>query len=155
GGVRWEDARKFHCTLRFLGSVEQERLDSIEEQVRSAASLTRPLSLRYAGIGFFPDSAHPRIVWVGITDEAGGLSQLQQRISGGLSRLGFAAEARPFHPHVTLGRVGTSHRPERLTDIMKTCTFEHPPVIVPAVEIMQSVTSPHGSEYLLLRSIPL
>jgi len=153
--VRWEDARKFHCTLRFLGSVEHARLGPIEEQVRAAASGTPPLSLRYSGIGFFPDSGHPRILWVGITDIDGTLGRLQQRISAGLSSLGFIPEERPFHPHVTLGRIGTRRRPDRLTDIMKTCTFEHPPVIVPAVEIMQSVLSPHGSEYLLLRSIPL
>jgi len=156
--VRWEAAGKFHCTLQFLGDVERSRLGSIEQQVESAASDTPPLSLTYAGIGFFPDRTRPRVIWIGIRESGGGLARLQERISGGLRGLGFVPEERPFHPHVTLGRVGggAAGRGARvLIDTVETRTFEHPSVIVPAVEIMQSVLRPRGSEYVVLRSIPL
>ena len=152
--VRWEAAGKLHCTLRFLGNVERSRLSSIEQQVESAASGIPPLSLNYSGIGFFPDSIRPRIIWIGIRESGGDLARLQERVSGGLLSLGFLPEERPFHPHVTLGRAGAG-RTRVLIDIAKTRTFDHPPVIVPAVEIMQSVLRPRGSEYVVLRSIPL
>jgi hypothetical protein len=42
-----------------------------------------------------------------------------------------------------------------LIDIVETRTFDHPPVIVPAVEIMQSAPGPRGSVYTVLASIPL
>ena len=161
--VRWEAAGKFHCTLQFLGEVERSRLGSIEQQVESAASGTPPLSLTYAGIGFFPDRTRPRVIWIGIRESGGGLARLQERISGGLQGVGFVPEERPFHPHVTLGRLGggaagrgAAGRGARvLIDTVETRTFEHPPVIIPAVEIMQSVLRPRGSEYVVLRSIPL
>jgi len=153
--VRWESTGKLHCTLRFLGNVERSRLGSIEQQVETAASGTSPLSLSYSGIGFFPDSTRPRIIWVGIRESGRDLSRLQEIVSGGLSALGFVPEGRPFHPHVTLGRVGGAGESRGLIGIVETRTFEHPPVIIPAVEIMQSVTRPRGSEYVVLRSIPL
>lgn len=153
-GVRWEAPVQFHCTLRFLGDVDRSRLLTLEEEVRSAAALP-PLSVAYSGIGFFPAGARPRVVWAGIIDPRGDLRRLQERISSGLTRLGFPAEERPFHPHVTLGRVRDGADVRGLIDIVKTRTFEHPPVIVPAVEIMQSVPGPRGSAYEVLRSIPL
>lgn len=156
--VRWEATGRFHCTLRFLGNVERSRIGPIEQQVESAASETPPLSLTYAGIGSFPDSTRPRIIWIGIRESGGNLTRLQERVSRGLRGLGFLPEERPFHPHVTLGRVGggdTRRASRVLIDIVETRTFEHPPVIVPAVEIMQSVLRPRGSEYVVLRSIPL
>ena len=153
--VRWEVPEKFHCTLRFLGNVERSRLGSVEQQVAAAASGTPPLSLRYSGIGVFPDMTMPRVIWVGITQSGGDLSRLQETISGGLQDLGFVPEQRPFHPHVTLGRAGSGRASRALIEIVETRTFDHPPVIVPAVEIMQSVLRPRGSEYVVLRSIPL
>jgi RNA 2',3'-cyclic 3'-phosphodiesterase len=153
--VRWEATGKLHCTLRFLGDVERSRLGSVERQVETAASGISPLFLSYSGIGFFPDSIRPRVIWVGIRESGGDLRRLQEIVSGGLSALGFAPEGRPFHPHVTLGRVGGARESRGLIDIVETRTFEHPPVIIPAVEIMQSVPGPRGSEYVLLRSIPL
>jgi RNA 2',3'-cyclic 3'-phosphodiesterase len=153
--VRWEAAEKLHCTLRFLENVERSRLPSIEQQVESASSGIPPLSLNYSGIGFFPDSIRPRIIWIGIRESGGELARLQERVSGGLLSLGFLPEARPFHPHVTLGRAGAGRTSRVLIDIAKTRTFDHPPVIVPAVEIMQSMLRSRGSEYVVLRSIPL
>jgi 2'-5' RNA ligase len=153
-GVRWEPSVKFHCTLRFLGDVDRSRLVSLEEEVRSASAVP-PLSVAYSGIGFFPAGARPRVVWAGISDTHGDLRRLQERISAGLTRLGFPREERPFHPHVTLGRVREGADVRGLIDIVKTRTFVHPPVIVPAVEIMQSVPGPRGSVYAVLRSIPL
>ena len=157
-GVRWEAAGKLHCTLRFLGSVERSRLGSIEQQVELGTAGIPPLSLTYAGIGLFPDGIRPRIIWIGIREKGGDLALLQERVSRKLRSLGFIPEERPFQPHVTLGRVEggiTGTASGVLIDIVKTRTFDHPPVIVPAVEIMQSVLRPRGSEYVVLRSIPL
>jgi 2'-5' RNA ligase len=153
--VRWEASGKLHCTLQFLGDVEPSAIVPIERGIARAASVIPPFALSYSGVGFFPDRDRPRILWVGITDPGGNLERLQERISVSLSPLGFPRDERPFHPHVTLGRIKGTPAPGRLIDIVKTCTFEHPLVSVPAVEIMQSVLTPRGSEYTLLRSVPL
>ncbi len=155
GDVRWERSGKFHCTVRFLGSVPGEMLDPIGDIVREAASDIPPLRLAYRGIGFFPDRLRPHVIWIGVRDDGGDLARLGERIEGGLRRAGFAPEDRPFHPHVTLGRVARGGRAGKLIESAETRTFDHPPVIVPTVEIMQSVPGPGGTVYTVLRSIPL
>ena len=154
-GVRWEATTKFHCTLQFLGNVPEGQMPAVEHRVAAAASGSPALQLGYRGIGFFPDSARPRVIWVGVHDATGALLRLQGEIARGLEGEGFAGEERPFHPHVTLGRLQGTHPPHRLIEIAETRTFEHPPVVVPAVEIMQSVTGSRGTSYAVLRSIPL
>ena len=153
--VRWESAGKYHCTLRFLGTIERSRLASVEAAVESAAGGTAPLSLSYSTVGVFHGGGRPRVIWVGIRDIAGDLGRLEERLTERLAPLGFPPEERPYHPHVTLARIGNSANARGLIEIVETCTFEHPPVSIPAVEVMQSVLSPRGSEYHLLRSIPL
>jgi 2'-5' RNA ligase len=153
--VRWEAPGKFHCTLCFLGNVRRALLPSIERRVAHAAAGTPPLSLAYSGIGFFPDATRPRVIWIGIQDVTGELLRLQQRVSGSLAEEGFAPEERAFHPHVTVGRVQATQRSGALIEIAETRTFYHPPVPVPAVEIMQSITGPRGSTYVVLHSIML
>jgi len=152
--VRWEGPAKFHCTVRFLGNVERSRLAALEEEIRRAAAVP-PLSVAYTGLGFFPPGAPPRIVWAGIRDGHGDLRVLEERVSAGLARLGFPREERAFHPHVTLGRVRDGADVRTLIETVQTRTFDCPPVIVPAVEIMQSVPGPRGSAYEVIRSIPL
>ncbi|HTY60274.1 MAG TPA: RNA 2',3'-cyclic phosphodiesterase [Bacteroidota bacterium] len=154
-GVRWEATAKFHCTLQFLGNVPGVQMAAVERSVAAAASGSPALLLGYRGIGFFPEGARPRVIWVGVHDATGTLLRLQEEVARGLEREGFAREERPFHPHVTLGRLPAAHPPHRLIEIAESRTFEHPPVVVPAVEIMQSVTGSRGTSYAVLRSIPL
>ena len=153
--VRWEAPGKLHCTLRFLGDLDPSALGPLEREVALAARTTPPLAVAYSGVGFFPDRERPRILWVGIRDPTGEVGRLQERISRGLSSLGIPPEERPFHPHVTLGRIRGTLPDGRLIARVESCTFEHPPVSVPAVEIMQSVLTPRGSQYTLLGSVPL
>ena len=153
--ARWEEPQKYHCTLQFLGNVERGLLEPLAARVRAAAAGIPPLPVTYGKIGFFPDDRAPRVLWVGISDEGGGLFLLKERLADQLAQIGFRAEERPFHPHVTLARLAPGGRHRTLTDTVETLTFEHPPVIIPAVEIMQSVLQRNGSAYTVLRTIPL
>ena len=104
--VRWVGPETFHITLQFLG--ETQRLDEIKQalqQVRGAA-----IEICFRGTGFFPTSKSPRVFWVGIGADDN-LQRLASAIGEGLRPLGFAREAGPFEPHLTLARAG-SGRPK-------------------------------------------
>jgi 2'-5' RNA ligase len=45
------------------------------------------------------------VIWLGLAGETDRLAALRQSVVTATRRLGFAAEERPFAPHVTLGRV--------------------------------------------------
>ena len=154
-GFRWEAPEKYHCTIQFLGAVPRGRLEAITAAVRNAALGAAPLRLAYRGLGFFPGPAAPRVFWVGVDDTTGALGTLRGIIGGALAPMGFPPEDRPFHPHLTLARASAGADARALIDTVQRRTFDHPPVIVPAVEIMQSVPVTGTTAYTVLASLPL
>jgi len=153
--VHWEQKAKLHCTLRFLGEVSETILEPLTKALETAVGGIPALSLVYAGIGYFPDRNRPRIIWVGIEEPSGNLLLLQKQIEGALIPLGVTAETRPFHPHVTLGRIRSPRKLSLLLESAESCTFHSPPVTVQAVTIVRSVLTPRGSVYSVMRSASL
>jgi 2'-5' RNA ligase len=94
----------WHFTLRFLGSTESDARDRIIERLESAAC-GGSFRIRFNELGAFPSPRRARILWIGIDEGAERMIQLAA-IAEGVSRsVGFAAEAKPFRPHLTLSRI--------------------------------------------------
>jgi 2'-5' RNA ligase len=100
--VRWTRDEGLHVTLKFLGSVAVERLEAIRAILAPLAAEVGAFSARVAGLGAFPTLERPRILWTGV--EAPQLARLAAVVDRAAAKLGFPAEERPFHGHVTLGR---------------------------------------------------
>ena len=64
--VRWTKHSNIHLTLKFLGDVQVSRIDSISRILGDVADQFSPFTMSLAGIGAFPNSRKPRIVWAGI-----------------------------------------------------------------------------------------
>lgn len=153
--VRWETDHKLHCTLRFLGEVDQSRVTSVIDVVDSASAQAKPLVIRYRDVGCFPNRHDPRVIWIGMEDAGGHLMNLQRMIEDGLAAIGFEHEDRPFHPHVTLGRIKSQHNIGHLLRTMETVTFTAEPVTVREIDVVRSELKPAGSVYTSLKLIPL
>lgn len=103
GRVGWVHPRNMHVSLKYIGEWKVHRVDEVVRalnRVRMPVSLTVPL----AGMGFFPNSRHPRVFWVGV-ENIPALRQLGSGVDAELQTLGIAPEVRPYFPHVTLARV--------------------------------------------------
>src|SRR5256886_6933414 len=87
-----------------------DREAEITAALGRAAAGARTLPLALAGFGVFPDLRRPRVVWAGMAPEPG-LEILQHRVEQEFAPLGFSTEARPFRPHVTLGRARRDAHP--------------------------------------------
>jgi 2'-5' RNA ligase len=153
--VRWESSEKFHLTIKFLGSAAPDLLNPITTSVRAAAERVSPLTVLYRTVGCFPKRGDPRILWIGMEEQSGGLMMLQQLIDAGMAALGFPKEDRPFHPHVTIGRIRSNRRISALLRTMETVTFESQPVVVSSIDLMNSELKPDGSVYTPIASFPL
>ena len=68
---------------------------------------------------------------------------------------GFPKEDRLFHPHITLGRVKETRNVVRLTEAIKTITFEPIETFCSEILLMKSELHPSGSIYTILKSFPL
>lgn len=102
--VRWSHPENIHLTLKFLGDVPEIELPDVCDAVRRAAGEHESLVWRPAELGAFPQLERPRVLWLGVTPEEEGLFELQQSIDRSLHEIGFPAERRRFHAHLTLGR---------------------------------------------------
>jgi 2'-5' RNA ligase len=153
--VRWESSEKFHLTIKFLGSTAPDLLDQITTRLGAAAAKFSPLTVVYRNIGCFPKRGDPRIIWIGMEEQSGGLIMLQQLIDTEMAAIGFPREDRPFHPHVTIGRIRSTRRISALRRMMETLTFECQPVVVSSIDLMNSELKPGGSVYTPIASFPL
>jgi RNA 2',3'-cyclic 3'-phosphodiesterase len=104
--VNWVAPACYHITLKFLGWTRPEVAFALRDRVGEAVAGRRAFDLETLGLGAFPSPDRARIVWAGV-DPAGSarLKELAALLERATEQLGFAPEQRPFHPHVTLGRL--------------------------------------------------
>ena len=155
GDVAWVAAGNLHVTLKFLGRVDAARLPEIEAVLAEAAALATPFELAVRGLGAFPSATRARVLWAGA---AGGAAagRLATDVDEALAGLGFAREARPFAPHVTLGRVREPRRNAALAAVLAAgARREFGRVRVERVSLMRSELSPRGARYTELRTLTL
>ena len=95
--------KNIHFTVQFIGEVSDQISQKIQSELKSIDF--ESFDVNIIGIGTFPRSSMPRIIWAG-TDQEGGkkLSELALEVSRRLSSLGIKNE-KPFKPHATIFRV--------------------------------------------------
>jgi 2'-5' RNA ligase len=153
--VKWESREKIHITLKFLGDVEENVLSAMSEKLSDALSSHKQFRLVYQKVGCFPNLKKPRIVWIGCENPDGGMVKVKEVVEQITVPYGFPTEARPFHPHLTIGRVKGEFHLKDLAAKIETVTFEPSEATVTEVLIMKSDLKPTGSVYTVLRRIPL
>jgi RNA 2',3'-cyclic 3'-phosphodiesterase len=154
--IRWVPEASLHVTLAFLGEVDDRRAAAIVEGLRPAfAAAGGPFTV--AGSGVFPPSGPPRIVWLGIGDGAARLREVHGELAGRLEVLGFPPEPRPFHPHVTIGRVkdGSGSRGRLARALLTGADVTPGGGELRHITLFRSRLSPGGSEYEAVQRVPL
>lgn len=105
GVLRWVRPEGVHLTLRFLGETPRERLEQVGQVMREVAGRHPAMAAEVGGLGRFPGGSRLRVVWVGVQEPGGRLAALQAELEVRIASLGYLAEERGFHPHLTLARV--------------------------------------------------
>jgi 2'-5' RNA ligase len=140
---RLTSREKIHLTLKFLGEVAEEDLVRVTRALEPIGEGHEPFEVSISGLGAFPSERRARILWAGMEEGAGPLRAVAGDVENLLEPLGFEREARPYVPHLTLGR--TRNRPTKLD------VTEHPPptlrFTVSGVELVQSVPGKNGVTY--------
>jgi len=159
--VAWVPRDNLHLTLRFLGEQSEERLADALAALEMAAAAGEPFTLGLHGLGAFPGLERPRIFWVGVAEGALAARGLQARLEAGLAERGFPPEARPWHPHLTVGRVFDDRRWRReVTPALRQALARagsRPVARLPitAISLMKSDLARSGARYTALASRPL
>jgi 2'-5' RNA ligase len=152
--VRWVSADQLHVTVRFIGEVTEAQARNIATALGTALPLER-FELRFRGLGVFPERGTPRVFWAGIAAGVEHLAAVESDVTQRLGTCGITADARPYRPHVTLGRVKDAGglRVRGLFDGIADRAFGMS--TVDAITLFQSRPSSDGSVYVPLQSTRL
>lgn len=155
--VRWVKIEGIHLTLKFLGDTPVRQVDDIADVLGEAVSPHRRFELRMHGLGCFPNTNRPRVVWVGVEGAINPLNDLQADVERGMQSLGFKAETRSFSPHLTLGRLSQNASRQdaiRVGEAVEANRAKVQPVswAVDSVSLIRSQLKPGGAVYTHVNS---
>lgn len=148
--VKWVPAHQFHFTLKFFGDIDPEAARRAADALGQVAAETRPFTLEVAGLGAFPPTGRPSVLWSGLGDGRANLVALAGQVEAAMARAGFPREARPFKPHLTLGRVREgSPVPPAVLEALKS-ERSYGAWQVERLVLMRSDLLPAGPKYTVL-----
>lgn len=155
--MNWTRPEQIHLTLNFLGNIPSSRLQEFEDVLSRIAAGEHPFALQCQGLGCFPNTRNPKVLWAGLTGEITLLLRLKSLLDDGLEKLGIAREERAFHPHLTIGRVKhlvpkERRKFEQMLEGSGPFFGEWP---VERMDFVRSNLTPEGSQYSILKSFPL
>ncbi len=155
GAIRWVPPTNFHLTVKFLGEVEEAKLQTIVQALRRDLSPFPRFAINAKGLGVFPAVKRPRVLWVGLTGD--GLVRLVAKVETALAPLGFAPEKRSFQPHLTVGRWRQEATSTKILEdeLERWKHYEFGPSQVNDVILLQSLLNTGGATYKSLASVPL
>ena len=176
--VKWVNETQMHLTLKFLGNIEESKVQKISEALKSIASSTKEFTITLSNIGTFPNAKRPRVIWVGIDKGKNELKLLAGQIKTELEKLNFLSststcsksssgevekqiwnkpslgtrkETRDFKAHLTLGRVRSQKNLQNLTKLLTETTFQSQGEIkIDKLILFQSTLTPKGAIYTKL-----
>lgn len=153
--LRFINPSQAHLTLHFFGSIESDRIDSLNVMLRNLASRFTAFNLNLKKIGAFPNLTKPKVLWVGIDGDLRELGDLKDACDLELVRLGFAIENRDFKPHLTLASVNEDSR-MRLEIPSDLENYEYKQKFhVHEIVLYKSETFPTGPVYTIIQKFPL
>lgn len=154
--VKWSNPDHTHLTLKFLGDIQPEILDDIEEAMARTAARFQAFHMDIGALGAFPRIDDPRIIWAGITKRANFLAEIAHQLDEELKTFGIERTGQGFMPHITLGRSRTETTSKPLAELLKNT---HVPSglsqKVQRIALFRSEIFPKGTVHHLLYSVEL
>jgi len=156
--VRWIPTQNMHLTLKFLGDTAASHIEFLKQLLAREADSHPQFDLQIDGLGSYPTSRRPRVLWAGLHAPAD-LISLQKSIEAGTARLGYEQEEHAFSPHLTLGRVRqtvSQTEMQKVRTAMSTIQLGNIGIArVDSIHLFKSDLQPGGSIYTKLFSAPL
>jgi 2'-5' RNA ligase len=105
-------------TIHFFGEVGEENIPEIEGIIGGATQEIGPFTIVIRGISAFPSLERARVIWYGINNHET-LNTIYNNVRDGLRGRGIVEklETRPYHPHLTAGRVKGRIKPRLVDEI--------------------------------------
>lgn len=142
--VKWENPKKFHLTLRFLGDLNSAEIKDLVKNLGKIRAGFEHIVYFSDSIGFFPNAKYPNVVFIDLIEKGNLCEALVKNIDEAIAEFGIIPDKK-FVPHVTMGRFRRDHRQMIASEIKVEVpkieiVFEH-------FQLMKSLMALSGSEY--------
>lgn len=148
---KWVDEKNLHITHKFLGDVEESEIGRIKEAL--SASLDRPATCEmYFGQPSSFNLKNPRVLFISAEDKTSAIFEMNSICERSLVKIGFTAEDKPFHPHITIMRM-KSVDTVTFTGLVNKYKAEKEkagPQIEIRLSLIESLLTPSGPVYKII-----
>jgi 2'-5' RNA ligase len=146
------DPKNIHITLRFLGDISLNMIDSILESMAKVSFSA--FDCRIHGLGVFPNFNRVSVIWAGIESGVQELKNVFEQLEPELQSLGFKADLKGFSPHLTLARVKSGRNKAELIRLIQELADSNFGVVrADCLRLKKSVLTPKGPIYSTLREV--
>ncbi|MFX0108415.1 MAG: RNA 2',3'-cyclic phosphodiesterase [Candidatus Hodarchaeota archaeon] len=146
------EPRNIHFTVRFFGDTSSTKIESINDTLRQLEFA--PFTIHIDGVGAFPSISKPRVIWVGVVQNADAFIDLKQDVDLLLGQLGYPPD-RKFKPHATIARVRAVRNRENVVKNLESIAHESVGTMtVGTIRMTKSTLTPQGPIYKTLWEIP-
>ena len=141
----WSREDNLHLTLKFLGNVSVADIQKVSNAVERVTKPMSAFKVTVSGCGLFPPRGRPSVLWIGT--QASGLQALHAGIEKELAEAGFAADSRPFRPHLTIARLRHPQGARQLAELHNSLGFPPIEFDVSEVAVFKSELLTQGSKH--------
>ncbi len=144
-------AATFHLTLAFLGDISASLIPDIQTVIENAAQETQNFNVSFDCLGGFPNTRHPKVIWLGSGQAYPELTLLQTRLQSALKQFLDMTDKKKGTPHITLARIRGDSGLRRLEGIfsLETGSIDIP---VKQIDLVKSRLRPSGAVHTTLFS---
>lgn len=148
---------QYHLTLKFIGDCEGSTSHAMQSQFHRITPPVARLDYAVKGMGMFPNTKNPTVIWTGIQTDEKAMSQLAQDMQAFAKKFGIKEESRTFTPHLTLARIRKGRKlTEKINESLKVFdSYEFGSAVFDRVVLYSSKLTPRGPVYTELEEIIL
>ncbi|MBN1133987.1 MAG: RNA 2',3'-cyclic phosphodiesterase [Methanosarcinaceae archaeon] len=142
-----------HITLKFLGDVDEHRIEQIARALDGIVSPSFDAVVR--NVGVFPKPQYIKVIWLGAE---GSFAQLHDNVESALDPLRFKKDKHGYTAHATIARVKSvpTNRKGALLKILDDLKdVELGTIHVDTIKLKKSTLTPEGPIYETLHKVRL
>lgn len=157
--VKWVAQENIHLTLKFLGEINEQKINEVIRIIESIAKDTKIFPMGLSSIGAFPKIDFPRVIWIGIAQGENVVKEIAEGLENNLAEIGIPREERPFSSHITIGRTKSSQNRFKLVQELKKLADnsgkENLEFTADKITLFKSTLSSAGPLYERLKEVSL
>ena len=151
----WVRPEGQHLTFAFLGEQPESLVEDLREPLTNTLAAIPRFDARLHGCGFFPNSRHARVGWIGLQPEQA-FAEVARAVREVVTAKGVALDRAEFKPHLTLMRMREGWPPASIDLFCRSLRdVQSPPFVVDQVTLFSSQLHPKGAIHTPLRGFAL